>query len=74
MTEQDPTDRQLAHIRRRVAAIASSLSDIASTPDRDLRALPAETCRLLLLTAASEMAEYVAALAATGRDCARAGR
>ena len=32
--------------------------------DRGLRELPAETTRLMLLTAESEMAEYVAALAA----------
>jgi hypothetical protein len=64
MTAQERTDRQLANVRRRVAAITSTLSDISEMSNRDLRELPAETSRLMLLTAASEMTEYIAALAA----------
>lgn len=64
MTVQEQSDRHLEHVRRRVAAIVSALSDIAEMSDRGLRELPAETTRLMLLTAENEMAEYVAALAA----------
>jgi hypothetical protein len=70
MTAQERTDRQLVNVRRRVAAIASTLSDISEMSNRELRELPAETSRLMLLTAANEMAEYLAALAAerAGQD------
>ncbi|WP_408903544.1 hypothetical protein [Methylobacterium radiotolerans] len=64
MTAQERADRHLEHVRRRVAAIVSTLADIAEMSDRGLRELPAETTRLMLLTAENEMAEYVAALAA----------
>lgn len=68
MTAQKRADRHLEHVRRRVAAIVSTLSDIAEMSDRGLRELPAETCRLMLVTAENEMAEYVAALAAERVD------
>lgn len=64
MTAQEQSDRHFEHVRRRVAAIVSALSDIAEMSDRGLRELPAETTRLMLLTAENEMAKYVAALAA----------
>ena len=62
MTAREVAERQLEHVRWRVAVVASTLEDVAETPDQGLRKIPAEAARQFLTAAVAELSDYVAAL------------